>query len=62
MGRVAFAAQWPVEEVYVIFRVHNLGKENMGVRIYLDPESLRVQGQLEFSAESYSVVPSTERG
>lgn len=43
--------------VYVIFRVFNLGKDNMAVRIYLDPAGLSLNDKLEFVPESYSVVP-----
>jgi len=40
--------------IYVIFRVYNLGQDNMGLKIYLDPETSR---QLEFTAQTWSVVP-----
>ncbi|KAH8895463.1 hypothetical protein GQ53DRAFT_855993 [Thozetella sp. PMI_491] len=54
------------ESIYVIFRVHDLGKANMGLRIYMDPETLRVRpgaeaeagSKLLFREETYSVVPS----
>lgn len=44
--------------IYVIFRVYNLGQDNMGLKIYLDPEALRVSDALKFTAESWSVVPA----
>ncbi|KAK8076963.1 hypothetical protein PG996_003133 [Apiospora saccharicola] len=44
--------------IYVIFRVYNLGQDNMGLKIYLDPEALRVSEALKFTAESWSVVPT----
>ncbi|KAI1377806.1 hypothetical protein F4677DRAFT_458573 [Hypoxylon crocopeplum] len=44
-------------KIYVIFRVYHLGKDNMGLRVYLDPESLRLSRQLAFTAETWSVVP-----
>jgi hypothetical protein len=47
------------DTIYVIFRVYNLGQGNMGVRIYLDPETLRLSEQLSFTAETWSVVPIT---
>lgn len=47
-------------EVYVIFRVYHLGRGNMALRIYMDPEALRVDGQLEFTAETWSIVPRIE--
>ncbi|KAI0424953.1 hypothetical protein F5Y09DRAFT_118782 [Xylaria sp. FL1042] len=43
--------------IYVIFRVYWLGQDNVGLRIYLDPESLRRTHQLEFTSELWSVVP-----
>jgi hypothetical protein len=45
-------------EIYVVFRVYYLGKESMGLKIYVDPESLRQEQRLVFSPESYSVYPS----
>ncbi|KAK7947853.1 uncharacterized protein PG986_008739 [Apiospora aurea] len=45
------------DKIYVIFRVYNLGYDNMDVRIYIDPEELRVSERLKFTAESWSVVP-----
>jgi hypothetical protein len=45
------------QRIYVIIRVFNLGKDNMGMRIYVDPEAMRRTGQLEFTAESWSVIP-----
>ncbi|KAI0385044.1 hypothetical protein F5Y04DRAFT_204258 [Hypomontagnella monticulosa] len=45
-------------KIYVIFRVYNLGQDNMGLRVYFDPESLRLSGQLDFTAETWSVVPT----
>ncbi|KAI0198817.1 hypothetical protein F4808DRAFT_472474 [Astrocystis sublimbata] len=45
------------DTIYVIFRVFWLGHENMGLRVYLDPEALRRTNQLEFQSESWSVIP-----
>ena len=45
------------ETIYVIFRVYHLGRDAMGFVVYLDPEVLKVSGQLEFTAEEWSVVP-----
>lgn len=45
-------------KIYVIFRVYNLGQDNVGVKVYLDQESLRISGQLKFTAETWSVVPT----
>ncbi|EXF75687.1 hypothetical protein CFIO01_04620 [Colletotrichum fioriniae PJ7] len=46
------------DTVYVIFRVYNLGQANMGLKVYLDPETLRRSEQLKFTAETWSVIPS----
>lgn len=46
-----------VTTIYVIFRVYNLGKDNMSLRIYVDPDALRRQDVLRFTAESYNVTP-----
>lgn len=46
-----------VRTIYVIFRVYNLGKDNMSLRIYVDPDALRRQDVLRFTPESYSVTP-----
>lgn len=43
--------------VYMVFRVYNLGSDGTAVRIYLDPETLREEGTLQFTSESYSVSP-----
>lgn len=48
-----------LDSVYVIFRVYNLGRDNMALKVYMDPESLRVEEQLRFTAETWSIVPST---
>lgn len=51
-------------EIYMIFRVYYLGSEGMGLKVYVNPESLRQEGRLIFSPESYSVYPgvATEPG
>lgn len=45
------------DSIYVVFRVFNLGKRSMGCAIYVDPDAMRVQGTLNFRAETWSVVP-----
>ncbi|KAH8817103.1 hypothetical protein F5884DRAFT_243479 [Xylogone sp. PMI_703] len=46
--------------VYMVMRVFNLGKDSMGVRIYVDLNILRQNGGLEFTAEKWSIVPGHE--
>lgn len=56
-----------VDEIYVIFRVYDLGRAGrpLGLNVYVDPETLRREGQLDFIPENprqvskWSVVPST---
>ncbi|KAH8702222.1 hypothetical protein BGW36DRAFT_289384 [Talaromyces proteolyticus] len=52
----------PESTIYVIFRVYNLGKENMHLRVYVDPESLQQQNYLKFTPESYRVTVPTMNG
>ncbi|KAL4734480.1 hypothetical protein BDV11DRAFT_174719 [Aspergillus similis] len=46
-----------VAEIYIIFRVYNLGKDNTRAWIYVDPASKREEGNLLFFPESYKVSP-----
>jgi hypothetical protein len=45
-------------QVYMILRVFDLGQDEIGLRIYLDPETLRRKNSLRFTAESYCVEPT----
>jgi len=45
------------DSVYALFRVFNLGKESMGLRIFIDPEQQRRQDVLKFAADKYTVSP-----
>ncbi|KAI1271736.1 hypothetical protein F5Y07DRAFT_382043 [Xylaria sp. FL0933] len=45
------------DSIYVVFRVFNLGKQSMGCAVYVDPDAMRIQGSLNFRAETWSVVP-----
>lgn len=46
-------------EIYVIFRVYQLdqGDQAPGLKLYLDPESLRLSRALDFTATTWSVTP-----
>lgn len=44
-------------EIYAVFRVFNLGKDSIGLRIYIDPEEQRRAGKLKFTADKWVVVP-----
>ncbi|KAJ6007726.1 hypothetical protein N7540_011702 [Penicillium herquei] len=44
-------------EVYMILRVFEIRGSSIGMRVYLDPEQLRLDGALVFTGETWSVVP-----
>jgi hypothetical protein len=44
------------KEIYVIFRVVNLGNDSIGVKVLVDLESIRQRGEIEFTAKTWSVV------
>ncbi|MCJ1354926.1 MAG: hypothetical protein MMC33_004916 [Icmadophila ericetorum] len=49
-----------INEIYVILRVFDLGQKRTGLRIYLDPESMRKTGELQFTKvtdRKYTIVP-----
>ncbi|KAL6229067.1 hypothetical protein BDW75DRAFT_246072 [Aspergillus navahoensis] len=48
------------KEIYIIFRVYNLGKDNTRAWVYVDPGSLREEEKLLFFSESYKVSPGLE--
>lgn len=47
-----------MDMVYVIFRVYNLGQQGMRMKVYVDPEMMRVREELLFTAEGWLVVPA----
>ena len=44
-------------EIYIIARVFNLGQDNMGMRLYVDPASMKYSRELIFQPNSYVVTP-----
>ncbi|VUC26126.1 unnamed protein product [Clonostachys rosea] len=44
-------------EVYMILRVFWLDSNNIGMRVYLDPEQMRQDGGLVFTGETWSIIP-----
>jgi hypothetical protein len=44
------------EKIYVLFRVFNLGKENINMKIYIDPETHRRSNTLLFEAQTWTVT------
>ena len=47
-----------MDEIYLILRVYKLGQEDMGMRIPLDPATMKDAGHLIFEPESYTVSQS----
>lgn len=47
-------------EVYMILRVYEIESEGrIGMKVYVDPEQLRLDEQLLFTGENWSVIPGT---
>lgn len=46
-------------DIYVIFRVYQLdqGNQGPGLKVYVDPESLRLSRVLDFSAQTWTITP-----
>jgi hypothetical protein len=55
MHNMALVEDQVSEQIYVIFRVYNLGRENLNVKIYLDPEAHRGRN-LTFAEHSWTVT------
>lgn len=45
------------KSIYMIFRVFNMGSSSISARIYLDPDRMRQEGRLRFSADRWTVTP-----
>ena len=56
MERMALRDRIPATEVYVIMRVYNLGRRNMGIRYYVDPWAWKEREDLIIEAESYTAT------
>lgn len=48
--------------VYVIFRVYNLGRDAVGMKVYVNPGQMQARGALVFVTETWSVVPGSVLG
>jgi hypothetical protein len=44
-------------KIYVVFRVYNLGRDSLDVKVYVDPEAHRRQGSLAFASHTWTVTP-----
>lgn len=49
-------------KIYVIFRVYQLdqGDRGPGLKVYVDPESLRLSRVLDFSAQTWTITPGED--
>jgi hypothetical protein len=47
----------PSSQVYIVARVFKLAASGIGLKLYLDPTSLRKQERLRFKADQYRVTP-----
>lgn len=45
------------DRVYMIFRVFKVTSGNIGMEVYFDPEKLRQERRLIFTADTWSVRP-----
>lgn len=45
------------QAIYLVCRVFDLTKDQIGMALYVDPERLKQNGELEFTAETWTVVP-----
>jgi hypothetical protein len=45
------------QKAYVLFRVYGLESGRVGVKLYVDPERARKDGQLEFEADGWIITP-----
>ena len=54
MQKMRLQPQSAAPNIYVILRVFNL-EGKIGFRVYVDPESSRLQGELEFNVDSWAV-------
>ncbi|KAL4924172.1 uncharacterized protein BDV17DRAFT_301281 [Aspergillus undulatus] len=43
--------------VYVIFRVYNLGRRDVGMKVYVNPGLMKERGELLFGADTWTVEP-----
>jgi len=46
------------QKIYMLFRVYDLGKDSMNVKIYVDPEAHRRSRSLEFTQHTWTVRPN----
>ena len=42
-------------EIYILFRVFNIDKAQIGLKIFVDPEMARQRGELNFTVDTWAV-------
>ncbi|OGM49543.1 hypothetical protein ABOM_001651 [Aspergillus bombycis] len=47
------------ENIYIIFRVFNIGTNSVAMKVYVDPERMRRNRHLLFTADGWSIVPGS---
>lgn len=57
MQSYSLAEQLEVEKIYLIIRVYNIASDEIGMDIYIDPEELRQEETLVFTADAWKVCP-----
>lgn len=60
MKHMALTSETAATNIYIILRVFNLGQDNIGMRLYVDPMTMRREGHLLFEPSSYIVTPGVE--
>jgi hypothetical protein len=51
------ADRQPPTEVYLICRVYNLGRESMGMKMFVDPYVMEGTGELRFTPDTWTCTP-----
>jgi hypothetical protein len=46
------------DNIYVIFRVFNVDKPEIGLKVFVDPETARLRGELNFTVDTWAVRAS----
>lgn len=46
-----------VSEVYIIFRIFNIDKDSLDLKVYVDPRRLKKEHKLRFTMDRWTVVP-----
>ena len=58
MQRMQIKPETPAAQVMIVFRVFNIDREEMGLKLIVDPETHRQNETLDLAAEKWMVRPS----